>query len=90
LSKSQDSDALCGYRLLKVDHSTRFNQGRVYINGLEGFWSYAKGRLMEYHGISPKHSPFYIKKLEFRDNHRKEDLFPLMVNLITKFSPNLE
>jgi transposase len=80
----------CGYRHLKVDHSTRFSQGRVYINGLEGFWSFAKERLTKYHGISPKRFPLYVKELEFRYNHRKEDLFPLMVNLITEVSPNLE
>jgi transposase len=70
--------------------STRFSQGRVYINGLEGFWSYAIERLKKHHGISPKHFPLYIKELEFRYNHRKEDLLPLMVNLITKIGPDLE
>jgi transposase len=88
--KSYDALMFCGYRHLKVDHSTRFSQGRVYINGLEGFWSFAKERLMKHHGISPKRFPLYVKELEFRYNHRKEDLFPLIVNLITKFGPNLE
>jgi len=88
--KSYDALMFCGYRHLKVDHSTRFSQGRVYINGLEGFWSFAKERLMKHHGVSPKCFPLYIKELEFRYNHRKEDLFPLMVNLITKFGPILE
>jgi len=88
--KSYDALMFCGYRHLKVDHSIRFSQGRVYINGLEGFWSFAKERLMKHHGISPKRFPLYVKELEFRYNHRKEDLFPLIVNLITKFGPNLE
>ena len=88
--KSYDALMFCGYRHLKVDHSTRFSQGRVYINGLEGFWSFAKERLMKHHGISPKRFPLYVKELEFRYNYRKEDLFPLIVNLITKFGPNLE
>jgi len=88
--KSYDALMFCGYRHLKIDHSTRFSQGRVYINGLEGFWSFAKERLMKHHGISPKRFPLYVKELEFRYNHRKEDLFPLIVNLITKFGPNLE
>jgi len=42
-----------GYRYLKVEHSTRFSQGRFYISGLEGFWSFAKERLIKHHGISP-------------------------------------
>jgi transposase len=52
--KSYDSLMFCGYRHLKVDHSKHFARGRVYINGLEGFWSFAKERLHKYHGISPE------------------------------------
>ncbi|MEJ2367730.1 MAG: IS1595 family transposase, partial [Acidobacteriota bacterium] len=73
--KSYDSLMFCGYRHLKVDHTTRFASGRVYINGLEGFWSFAKERLLKHHGISPQRFPLYLKELEFRYNHREEDLF---------------
>lgn len=38
----------CGYRHLRVDHGKRFSSGKVYINGLEGFWSYAKQRLAKF------------------------------------------
>ena len=43
--KIYDALMFCGYRHLKVDHGKHFSQGRVYINGLEGFWSWAKERL---------------------------------------------
>ena len=36
---SYDSLMFCGYRHLKIDHQKLFSSGRVYINGLEGFWS---------------------------------------------------
>ncbi|MBW1739055.1 MAG: transposase, partial [Deltaproteobacteria bacterium] len=39
--RSYDSLMFCGYRHLKVDHNKRFASGKVYINGLEGFWSWA-------------------------------------------------
>ncbi|MBF8260331.1 MAG: DDE Tnp IS1595 protein [Actinobacteria bacterium] len=76
--KSYDALMFCGYRHLRVDHGKYFSRGRVYINGLEGFWSYAKERIMKYHGVSPERFPFYLKELEFRYNHRKTDLFPLI------------
>jgi transposase len=37
--KSYDSLMFCGFRHLKVDHQKYFSSGKVYINGLEGFWS---------------------------------------------------
>jgi transposase len=83
--RSYDALMFCGYRHLRVDHGKYFSRGRVYINGLEGFWSYAKERIMKYHGVSPRRFPYYLKELEFRYNHRKEDLFPL----ITKYLCNL-
>ncbi len=51
-----DSLMFCGYRHLKIDHSRYFSSGKVYINGLEGFWSFAKERLMKYHGSLKKNS----------------------------------
>ncbi len=86
--RSYDSLMFCGYRHLQVDHSKRFARGRVYINGLEGFWSFAKERLAKYHGISPDRFPLYLKELEFRYNHRKEDIFPLLVKILADLVPN--
>jgi len=40
---------------------------------------------MKYHGVSPQRFPHDLKELEFRYNHRKENLFPL----ITKYLCNL-
>jgi transposase len=80
--KVYDALMFCGYRHLRVDHGKYFSRGRVYINGLEGFWSYAKERIMKYHGVSPERFPFYLKELEFRYNHRKEDLFPLITKCL--------
>ena len=53
-TKSYDSLMFCGYRHLKIDHGKLFSFGKVYINGLEGFWSWAKERLIKHHGV-PKH-----------------------------------
>lgn len=67
---------------LPVDHSQTYVQrGRHYlrhINGMEGFWSDAKERLRKYHGVSRRHFPLYLKEMEFRFNHRRDDLFALL------------
>ena len=55
-----------GFRHKRIDHSKRFANGKVYLNGIEGFWSFAKERLMKYHGVDPAKYPFYFKELEFR------------------------
>ncbi len=51
----------------------------MYINGVEGFWSFTKERLMKYHGIVPSKFPLYHKELEVRYNYRNDDLFDLVI-----------
>ena len=68
-----------GFRHEQVNCSQKFANGRVYINGIEGFWSYAKERLMKYHGVSARYFEYYIKGLEFRYNHRNDDLYTLIL-----------
>lgn len=84
-----DSLVFCGYRHLKIDHGKYFASGKVYINGLEGFWSFAKERLMKYHGVSQKKFPLYLKELEFRYNNRNKNMFALLTHLLAEFVPNL-
>ena len=79
----------CGYRHMRVDHGKRFSSGKLYINGLEGFWSYAKQRLMKFHGVSKQKFPLYLKEMEFRYNNRQQDLFELLAQRITNLVPNL-
>jgi transposase len=89
--KYQIYDALmfCGYRHLRVDHGKQFARGRVYINGLEGFWSYAKERIMKFHGVSHHKFPLYLKEMEFRYNHRQNDIFPIVAEYLCDLVPNL-
>lgn len=44
---------------LRVDHgSNEFVNGKSHINGIEGFWSFAKSRLSKFRGLKP--SGFYL------------------------------
>jgi transposase len=58
----------------------------THINGIEGFWSYAKTWLYHYRGVPKQYLQFYLKEIEFRFNNRDRDLFPvvskMMVNLV--------
>ncbi len=86
------SDKFRSYKSLKfygkhltIDHNKYFKNGRRHINGLEGFWSFAKERLLKYHGVSKNNFPLYLKEMEFRYNYRKENLFHLLIKI--HFSP---
>jgi transposase len=87
--RSYDSLMFCGYRHLKIDHGKRFATGKVYINGLEGFWSWAKERLVKHHGVSKEKFPLYLKELDFRYNHRHTDIFALTSDYLCDLVPKL-
>jgi transposase len=82
------TDAFRGYQSLKrygkhhiVNHSKSFVDKRTknHINGIEGFWSYAKHILYHYRGISKYYFPLYLKEVEYRFNHRNENIFKLFL-----------
>ena len=60
----------------RLNHGKAFAyRGKNHINGIEGFWSYAKHILYNYRGVSKYHFPMYLKEVEYRFNHRKDNLF---------------
>lgn len=64
-----------------------FCRSPVYIDGAGGFWAYAAPRLAAHHGISSEHFPLYLKELEFRYNHRREALEPLLLKYLCDRMP---
>ena len=84
-----DTLTFCGYRHLRIDHGRHFSRGKVHINGLEGFWSYAKAKFLKHHGVSPSKFPLYLYEWQFRYNHRHENLFDLILDQSLKPLPNL-
>lgn len=57
-------------------------KGREHINGIEGFWSYAKHWLYTYRGVPQKLFHLYLGEVSYRFNHRGEALFPLVHGLL--------
>ncbi|MDF1506413.1 IS1595 family transposase [Roseisolibacter sp. H3M3-2] len=84
-----DTLTFCGYRHLRVNHARHFSRGKVHINGLEGFWSYAKTKFVKHHGVSPARFPLYLYEWQFRYNHRQENLFDLLLAQSLRALPNL-
>ena len=56
----------------------------THINGIEGFWSYAKAWLYHYRGVPRQYFHLYMKEVEFRFNNRDKNLFTDMALLLTK------
>lgn len=60
--------------------------GRGHINGIEGFWSYAKNWLSPYRGVPTQYFHLYLAEVCWRYNHRNQDLKPLMRKLLKGLS----
>ncbi|GAB7081313.1 transposase [Megalodesulfovibrio paquesii] len=52
------------------------------------FWRFARPRLLARQGVSEKSFPLLIKELEFRFNHRQEDLLTLLAQRVCALVPN--
>lgn len=79
--KAYDGLVLDGFRHHRVHHSANeFARGRRHINGIESFWGYAKTRLAKQRGIRLGKFHDHLKETEWRWNHRRENLYSLLLN----------
>ena len=60
------------------------------INGESDFWSYAKSKILKHRGISLDKFPHYLKELEFRYNHRDDEIFYLLCKYLVSFIPKAD
>jgi len=82
--KAYDGLVDLGYkRHFRVRHgANEFARGHNHINGIESFWSFAKSRLAKFNGIVPGMLYFHLKESEFRFNHRKDNLYAILLELL--------
>ena len=66
---------------IAIDHGKEFGKRKRHFNGLEGFWSFAKERLLKYHGVSKSYFHLYLKEMEFRYNYRKENIYHKLLKI---------
>ena len=62
-----------------------------YLDTREGgFWNFAQSRLRRFNGVSARRFPLYLKELEFRYNHRKDDILPILLTSLCSLVPKRE
>lgn len=67
----------------RVQHGqNEFARGRCHINGIESFWSFAKRRLMKFHGVPGQTFYLHLKECEFRFNYRGDELYAIILKTI--------
>jgi len=66
-----------------------FARGEAHINGIEGFWGYAKSRLAKFRGMSKHTFYLHLKECEFRFNHRQDKVYEIMLDSCEKLPLNL-
>jgi transposase len=77
----------CGDRRLDVVDSGRgFPRLRVYCSA-KGFWTFAKERLVKYHGVSLVKLPCYLDEMAFRWMNRRTPLFDLILERLCRYAP---
>jgi transposase len=70
----------------RVNHGhSEFVRGTHHVNGIESFWSYAKHRLQQFHGIKPKMFYWHLKECEYRFNLRKNNVYAELLKLLRKY-----
>ncbi|NPV04243.1 MAG: hypothetical protein HPY67_05870 [Syntrophaceae bacterium] len=67
------------------DKTTR--KGREAAEDIEGFWVFARQWLKHYRGVPRMYFPLYLKEIEWRFNHRSENLVKLIRNLLNQRVP---
>ena len=81
--KAYDGLILNGYTHHRVFHShNEFARGKNHVNGIESFWSYRKRILAKFNGLTNEKFILHLKESEFRFNHRKQDLYKVLLKKI--------
>lgn len=73
---------------LRVDHGRDEFVARRdrtnHINGIEGFWGYAKARLSRFRGMARQTFLLHLKECELRFNHRDQNLYRALLEMCRK------
>ena len=70
----------------RVQHgNNEFANNHSHINGIESFWAFTKTRLVRFRGLHKHTFYFHLKECEFRFNHRREDIYKLVLKMLRNF-----
>lgn len=80
-----------GYVHRTINHEKEeYTNGRIHINGMEGFWGLSKTNMFSYKGIRKKNWNEYLKEMEFRYNYRGLDYDNLVLKVIEVLCQKLD
>lgn len=67
----------------RLNHSKTLVEKRSHnhINGIEGFWSYSKHKLYNYHYVSKANFVLFLKEMGYWFNHRSENILEPVMKL---------
>jgi transposase len=84
--KAYDGLVNAGYKKhYRVKHSDDiFANGRAHVNGIESFWGTAKSKLSKFRGIRNDKFNLYLKEVEWRFNHRHENIYKILLTKLRK------
>ena len=72
-----------GYEHHRIHHrQNQFARGKNHVNGIESFWSHAKFRFLKLRGVRKDRFLLHLKECEWRFNHRRSKLYPLLLSLL--------
>ena len=63
---------------------TQLTDARNRIDAVENFWGYVKMRLSRFRGVSKQTFYLHLKECEFRFNHRRDDLYKMLLKEFRK------
>ncbi len=72
-----------GYHHQRVNHSKgEYARGEVHVNTVEGLWSLLRDHLRVHRGVSKLYLPLYVIRFEFLVNHRGQNRWDKMMDLV--------
>jgi transposase len=65
-----------------VNGERGIRRGGEISEDIEGFWAFTRQWLKHYRGVPRMYFPLYLKEIEWRFNHRSENLIKIIRNLL--------
>jgi transposase len=75
------------YRVRHAAGEYTRHEGAVYthVNGIESFWSFAKQRLTQFHGVAPHTFHLHLKECEWRFNTPRAERYRALLTLLQQY-----
>jgi transposase len=77
-----DFNSIRLYRINEAGPS--ITRGKSHIDEIDMFWGMLKSRLIKFRGLNSGTLYLHVKETEFRYNHRDNDLFELLMEILHK------